>query len=288
MESSHYANGSHIMSKRRVLPRVSLSKSQTQEGVGAELFSLCQGITADGKLCEDEILALGRWLRDNQQGELPSITFLSATLNTIIADGRVTRDEQRELMEALEKVLPPEVRQGARAARKQVEATHKAREKVARAEQLKQEKENEERRWPEDEFDFMIAGVHFEGRHAIIEKYLQVGDRVRVVPEPDNPHDECAVAITLTDRRKIGYVPRTDSMDVSGCIDDGGYYVAKVKKILRGGRVPIPVIILQFFARNQLEDIMDLEPHPSSGASPVRAPHVGRSAGSLKPWWKFW
>ena len=94
--------------------RVSLTRAQLQEGLGAELFSLCQGITADGSLSKGEIVALGLWLRDNRDAPLPGIAFLTATLDRIIADGHVTRDEQRELMEAIEKVLPPEARKTAK------------------------------------------------------------------------------------------------------------------------------------------------------------------------------
>src|SRR3954468_13875062 len=96
--------------------RVSLTKSQLQEGIGAELFSLCQGITADGRISKAEIVALGDWLNPHQTAPLPGIALLTETLKRIIADGRVTRDEQRELMEAIEKVLPPDARKGAKAA----------------------------------------------------------------------------------------------------------------------------------------------------------------------------
>jgi len=256
---------------RQTNPRLSLTDAQLQDGIGAELFSLCQGITADGELSKDEIVALGLWLRDNQDTQLPGITFLSETFNKIIADGHVTREEQRELMEAIEKVLPPEARKTAKAARKSVEAKRKADGKAARDEERKQEFAREERRWPEDEFDFMVAGVQFEGRHRIIEQCLNVGTRVRIEPEPNNPKDECAVAVTLTDGQKIGYVPRTDAEDVSGCIDDGGYYVATVKKILTGRSVPVPVIVLQFYRRNQLDDIADLTPLSCPTASSAHA-----------------
>lgn len=269
-------------------PRVSLTKAQINDGIGAELFSLCQGMTADGRLSKDEIVALSLWLRDNQGTQLPGITFLSETLHRIIADGRVTRDEQRELMEAIEKVLPPEARKGAKAARRAIEAKRKADEKAAREQQRKQELVREQRRWPEDEFDFMVVGVQFEGRYRIIERSLKVGDRVRVVPEPDNPHDECATAVTLTDGRQIGYVPRTDSEDVSGCIDDGGYYVATVKKILMGGRVPIPVVVLRFYRRDQLDDIADLNPDSCPIASSTHTPRKRHPPELRKPWWKFW
>jgi hypothetical protein len=270
------------MSERRPRqPRVSLTQTQLQEGIGAELFSLCQGITADGKLAKDEIVALGLWLHRHRDAPLPGIAFLSETLSRIIADGHVTRDEQRELLEAIEKILPPEQRRTAKEARRAVAAQRKAEVIAARKEERRQELERQQRRWPEDEVDFMIAGVSFEGRHRLIRRYLSVGDRVRVAPEPDNPHDECAVAVTLTDGWKIGYVPRTDAEDVSGCIADGGYYVAAVKKILTGGRMPVPVIVLQFYRPDPLADIADLNPDPCP--TTLAAPTVPR-----KPWWKFW
>jgi hypothetical protein len=244
--------------------RVSLSKLQLQEAAGAELFSICQGMTADGKVSKDEIVTLGEWLNDNQNGSLPGISFLTETLRRIIADGRVTRDEQRELLEAIEKVLPREFRKDARLARREVEKKRKSAEKVAakaaREQQRQQEREQWRQRAPEDEFDFMVAGVHFDNRRTIISRYVNSGDRVLLKPEPDNAHDDCAVAVTLTDGRMIGYVPRDDSEDVSGCIEDCRYYVATVKKILTGGRAPIPVIVAAFYRSDQAEHIRNLSP----------------------------
>jgi hypothetical protein len=244
--------------------RVSLSKAQLQEAAGAELFSICQGMTADGKVSKDEIVTLGEWLNDNQNGSLPGIDYLTETLRKIIADGRVTRDEQRELLEAVEKVLPPEFRKDARIARKAVakqrKAAEKAAAKAAREKQLESEREQWRRRNPEDDFDFMVAGVHADNRRAIISRYVNSGDRVLLRPEPDNPHDDCAVAVTLIDGRMIGYVPRDDSEDVTGCLEDCLYYVATVKKILTGGRVPIPVIVAEFYRADQADYIRDLSP----------------------------
>lgn len=276
------------MSKyRQINPRVSLTKAQLQDGIGAELFSLCQGITADDTLAKDEIAALGLWLRDNRDVPLPGIAFLSDTLEKVVADGRITREEQRELMEAIERVLPPDARKEAKLARKAVEAKRKADERAASDERRKQEFEREQRRWPEDDFDFMVAGVQFDGRARIIsQSRLSVGDRVRLRPEPDNPKDDCAVAVILSDGRKIGYVPRTDSEDVSGCIEDGGYYVSTVKKILTGRNVPVPVIVLQFYRQDQLADIRDLVPEPCRGA--FFPTPTARFSDRRKPWWKFW
>jgi hypothetical protein len=132
-----------------------------------------------------------------------------------------------------------------------------------------QELESQQRRSPEDDFDFMVAGVSFDGRHRIIERCLSTNDRVKIVPEPHNSHDKYAVAITLTDGRKIGYVPRTESEDVSAYIDDGNYYVATVKKILSGGQFPVPVVTLRFYRPDQLPDIADLEPDQYNEYSPI-------------------
>jgi HIRAN domain len=130
---------------------------------------------------------------------------------------------------------------------------------------------------PEDDFDFMVAGVHAEGRQRLVARRLNDGDRVQLVQEPDNRHDAFAVAVTLTDGRKIGYVPRTDSEDVTACIEDGGYYVATVKKILTAGRVPVPVVVLHFYRQDQFADIGHLNPNPCSSA-----PRARSSAGALR------
>jgi hypothetical protein len=131
------------------------------------------------------------------------------------------------------------------------------------------ELENQQKRWPVDEFDFMVAGVNFDRRHHIIERCLSTNDRVKIVPEPDNSHDEYAVAITLAHGRKIGYVPRTESEDVSACIDDGNYYVATVKKILSDGQFPVPVVTLRFYRPDQLADLADLKPDQYTEYSPI-------------------
>ncbi len=160
-----------------------------------------------------------------------------------------------------------------------------ARERKAK-DQRKKALKPAERPWPEDEFDFMVAGVTFDARDRLIQRCLRTGDRVRIVSEPDNPHDEYAVAVTLVDGRKIGYVPRADSEDVSACIDDGNHYIATVKKILTGGHSAVPVIVLQFYHPDQLADIADLDPELCSTPSTLRTslgcrPALGSSLWSL-------
>ncbi|MDZ4831758.1 MAG: hypothetical protein SGJ09_16375 [Phycisphaerae bacterium] len=84
--------------KPRPSRRLSLSKKQLQGGIGAELFTLCKGMTADGALTKAEILALRDWLRENRDADIEGVAFLSETLSRIIADGVVSADEQRDLL----------------------------------------------------------------------------------------------------------------------------------------------------------------------------------------------
>lgn len=241
--------------------RFSLSNAQLHEGVGAELYSLCQGMSADGNISKAEIVALGKWLTDNQNAPLPGIALLTENLKRIVADGRVTRDESRELLEAVERILPPEAQKAAKVARREADKQRKAAAKAARDRQQQQEPGRCERRDPEHRFEFMVAGVHVEWRPDLISHSLNAGERVRLVPEPGNANNDHAVAVTLSDGQRIGYVPRDDSENVASSYRDCGYYVARVKKILTGGRAPIPVIVAAFYRDEQFNDISDLAPN---------------------------
>src|SRR6185436_9915711 len=88
--------------------RLSLTRSQTAAGAGAELLSLCQTVTQDGSISQQEATELAAWLAANKSSDLPSIAFLCDTIAQILADGKVTHDEQKALYLAVEAVLPPE------------------------------------------------------------------------------------------------------------------------------------------------------------------------------------
>ena len=53
-----------------------------------------------------------------------------------------------------------------------------------------------------------VRGTYYYNNELI--KKLSVGERVKLIPEPDNPHDENAVMI-FARGEKIGYVPREDN-----------------------------------------------------------------------------
>lgn len=54
--------------------------------------------------------------------------------------------------------------------------------------------------------DFDVAGTRFWDASLVVHD-LEAGDSVRLIAEPDNPHDSNAVALVWHDT-KLGYVPR--------------------------------------------------------------------------------
>lgn len=222
--------------------RLSLTKAQIQAGVGAELLALCQTITADGVLTNDEIAELRAWLGANRTGDLPAIEFLVVTLERILADGIITKDESKELYSAIEKVLPPEARREAVEQRKTVEAEEKDHVRQERESQRQQEREERERTRPLYSMNFMVAGVHYEGRPDVIREHVDEGDQVFLVRDPDNKFSRNAIEIRLTNGMQIGFVPEDFAPEAAPFIDRGCPHTAYITKVLRGGRVPIPVV----------------------------------------------
>lgn len=52
-----------------------------------------------------------------------------------------------------------------------------------------------------------VVGVSFGNRQAVLNE-VNVGDPLRLVPEPDNPFDRNAVRVETTSGELVGYVPR--------------------------------------------------------------------------------
>jgi hypothetical protein len=66
---------------------------------------------------------------------------------------------------------------------------------------------------------FHVAGFPYHEGPRLIDR-LAVGGRLRLVREPDNPHDPLAVAIYHQDDR-IGYVPRERNRGIADRLDRG-------------------------------------------------------------------
>ena len=203
-----------------------------------ELLALLQTITSDGRLLNAEIRAVNDWLADYPASTLPAVAYLRAAVQAVLEDCRVTAEERTWLQGAIETVLPPEERQIAIQRRLEAEA------EAGRHATAQQELQREFARLcrPVATFDFMVAGVPYEGRAEIVEAHVREGDAVFLVREPGNPHSPNATLVRLQNGLDIGYVPEADAAYLAPQLDKGALQFAQVKKLLTGARGPIPVV----------------------------------------------
>ncbi len=76
-----------------------------------------------------------------------------------------------------------------------------------------------------------VAGFQFhEGRH--LWDQLKVGDPLRLVRKPDNPHDARAVRVEWNGRM-LGYVPRAENDAVARQLDRGNKLEARIVRLTK-------------------------------------------------------
>ncbi|TAK42931.1 MAG: hypothetical protein EPO27_15930 [Betaproteobacteria bacterium] len=251
--------------------RISLTKTQRQSAAGAELISLCQVVTTDGSLTDEEVSSLQGWLQEHKNEDLPAIAHLTKVVETIVADGRVTAEERRELYIALETALPPDVRAIARRTRRSVEEQEKDRLRVQRELEKEQQRDERERNSAIEHWDFMVAGSRYEGRPGLIQRYAQTAAPAYLVRDLGNKYSRNAVEVRTTSGHQIGFVPEEDAADLAPLLDGGHPYRAQIKKILTGGRFPIPVVVADVYRKDaavpQLVDPAASVPRASGGAA---------------------
>lgn len=226
----------------RTRRHLKLRKGATESGIVAELLMLLETITADGTITESEASELHGWLDQNRDAELPAIDFLRTMLDQILADGKVTIEERKALHKAVERVLPPELRERAKGQRVAGELMEKTREREEKAAKRARETEERERTRPIHSANFMVAGVVYEGRARVVDSHLKAGQTVFLARDPGNQYDPNAIEIRLPQGFVIGYVPREDAREMSPLLDGGCMQTAYCTKILAGRRSPIPVV----------------------------------------------
>ncbi len=243
-------------SSRRSVPRVSLTKSQVQSALGVELLSLCQTITQDGRLDESELRLLQDWLDARQAESLPSISYLTATVKQVLSTGSITDEQLCSVYRAIEKILPPDVRETARSARQKLEIAERAKLDLERP----TVKASPDDGWTDQNyFDFMVAGVRHENRAVIIADHVTPETRIALVRDHRNAFSPNAIEIRIQTGEQIGFVPELDARELAPLLDRGATYEARIKKILTYGRCPIPVVIVQ---------VIDAAGAPVSGNKP--------------------
>lgn len=225
-------------------PRKSLTRSQLETPEALDLLALLQTVTEDGRLLDEEISALKEWLDENSESQLPAVAHLRGAVETVLEDGRVSEEERVWLQQAIETVLPREDRSLAAMRRREAKADDRA----AAAEEKAEAREMARKSRPVTRFDFMVAGVMHEGRGAIVQKECGVDTPVFLVREPSNRYSPNAVLVRLPSGRDVGYVPEADAARLAPMLDQGALQSASVKKVLRGGKVPTPVVWGELFA----------------------------------------
>lgn len=225
--------------------RPSITKLQRQSAAGADLISLCQTVTADGRLADEEVSALNQWVEDHAAVDLPARDFLFTTIRRILADGKVTDDERTELYQAIETVLPPDVRADVRGRRRVVETAARAARRQQRQRTPVRKRQRTVGAW-----NFMVAGCRYEGRPSVIRDYAVPGDAVRLVRDSGNRFSRHATEVRLKNDAVAGYVPERFAVEMAPLLDQGFPYRADLTKVLTGGRTPIPVVQVRVFGQD--------------------------------------
>lgn len=231
--------------------RFLLTYSQLQTAEGLELLQLLQTVTEDGTISDEEIGALREWLEINRSADLPAIALLTERVEKILADGKVTEDERRAISGDIEAILPPDIRQDVIAKKSPIN-------KGKRVPGQEKTRRTREKNAPVIEYDFLVAGVKYEGNPGVVRYYARQGDDVSLVRERDNRKSPNAVSIHLQNGMQIGYVPEEDAREMATFLDEGYKYRALIKQILTGGRTPIPVVNVRIY--HPQADMEELRP----------------------------
>jgi hypothetical protein len=78
--------------------------------------------------------------------------------------------------------------------------------------------------------DSPLAGFRHHAGHRVWDA-LQVGDRLDLVREPDNPHDARAIRIEWRGE-KLGYVPRAENNTLAWSLDRGDVLHARISRLV--------------------------------------------------------
>ena len=83
-------------------------------------------------------------------------------------------------------------------------------------------------------FYIKLSGVTFDNRQRAISR-LSENQELRLVREPNNPHDRFAVAVYTTSGEHVGYIPAANNGSLAYKLDRGGKYRVIVSAVTGGG-----------------------------------------------------
>ena len=235
----------------------SLSRAQLGTALGAELLSLCQSVTADGRLAPEELEGLQQWLHDADAADLPAVKYLRTSIERVLADGRITPEEYREVYRAVEAVLPFEARKQALAARQEVETAAAA---GARVEHTARQRGMPVADTAMATVTFMVAGVRQQGRPEAIERHARPNDVIVLARQRESRESGVAISVKLSNGSEIGFVPEGDARQLAPLLDGGYRYGARITEVLTTGRSPIPVVQVRVFDGSESRSAAPLLP----------------------------
>src|SRR4030095_3117294 len=102
---------------------------------------------------------------------------------------------------------PADIRQSVRGTRLAAEHAAQERERLEQKTVKDAEKEDKSRNRPVDSWDFMVAGVRYEGRPMVIDKFAMPGDTTFLIRDRNNVYSRNAIEVRLSNGMNVGYVP---------------------------------------------------------------------------------
>jgi len=212
----------------RHAPTPAATRLKTTEAC-LELLAICDPISENGRLPPAEVAALNEWLGAHGSTAFGTHEQIVASLQRIVSVGLITDADRAELRSAIDRMLSPDVREAVRTVRTKGPA-RRAPDDV-----------------PIDGYRFVVAGTRGGDRATHITRYAFEGDEVLLVRDPKNARSRSAVIVRLLAGFDIGYVPELDARTMAPHLDENLPYIASIKRIVRGGRAPLPVVAADFF-----------------------------------------
>ena len=212
---------------RNPTPRAPLSPAERATPASIDLIALCRSLPADGHLSPQDLEVLKDWTTRYRDIPLPAQEYISGVVDKALTKQVVTADDRQSVYTALEPALPLQLRK-------------ETQEQRLLAELAAAEKDGGP--FATISVDFLVAGVHVEGRWRTIQSRVHVGDAVRLIYNPGQLSDGTAMFVVLADGTCIGLVPEEEARTIIQELERGGRVEAVVKKILEDGQFPVPVI----------------------------------------------
>ena len=226
--------------------RLALAAAQRETENGVELLALCQPVSADGALADEDIAGLRAWIESQRREPVASFAHVLPVVEDCVATGRVTRDACRTLFTAMAAVLPTEVRAIARSARRTLEEKDAERYKLERDAHWQAARDERERNRPVARLEFLVAGTRHDGRASLIERFARGGDPVFLV-RSNHPRSRHAIQVRIAGGMQIGFVPEEIASDIARLLDSGCPCQADITRMLVGANHPAPVLTVTLY-----------------------------------------